>query len=477
MEPATQACRLPGLKYEVQCGKVQRALDPARPDGPKIEVHYAVVPAVARNKKPDPVFFLAGGPGQSAMSLAGTVMGVLDRLHARRDIVFVDQRGTGRSAPLKCPDRGPRPLAESFDEPAQTQELEACRAALLKQPHIREEADLGFFTTTLAMQDLDAVRQALGATQINLMGGSYGTRAALEYLRQFPQTTRRVLLDGVAPPDMVLPDSIATDSQAALQALWASCGGETACRAAFPRLEQDWAALKASLPRKITVAHPGTGEPQTFTLTHDALMGLMRGPLYAPMLASALPQAVSDAAQGRFEGLFGLGSVMGGNGPGAIAFGMHFSVICAEDGPRMNAQAAAAGSGDFGLEPQRRYERACAKWPRGAVPAEFYRIPAARQAVLLLSGGIDPVTPPRHAQRVAQALGAKAKSVVVPQAGHGVMSLPCMAEPIHRFFDAVDDTAALAVDAGCAQAMPRPLPFVAPRLDRAAKLRPVQEEK
>ncbi len=473
-----QACRVPGIKYEIQCGKVSRLLDPARPQGPRIDVHYAVVPAMARNKQPDPVFLLAGGPGQSAIELAGAAlssMGSLGRLHARRDLVFVDQRGTGRSAPLTCPQAALRSLAELADTGLQARELADCRAALEKLPYIQKPSDLGFFTTTLAMQDLDAVRQALGADQINLIGVSYGTRAALEYLRQFPKSVRRSVLDGVAPPDMVLPATVGEDNQAALDALWASCTGQSACAKAFPRLTADWAALKASLPKAVTVRHPATGEAQSLTITSEVLIALLRGPLYSPLLAAGLPQAITDAAAGRYEGLFGLASATGFRGRAGLATGMHYSVICAEDAPRLSAEAStvkSAAAPDFGDDFERQYRRVCADWPRGAVPSAFYTLAAAPSPVLLLSGGLDPVTPPRHAERVAKVLGEKARSVVVPNTGHGVLTVSCMAEPVRDFIAAKTDAQALAVDAGCAQQQPRPSPYVAPRLARAT---PAQE--
>ncbi len=159
---------------------LQRPLDPARPQGPQIDLHYAVVPALARNKAPDGVFFFAGGPGQSAIRLAGGLAAAHSRLQQRRDLVFVDQRGTGRSAPLACPDDDPRaalqPLAARSDEARRLQQLQACRQALQALPH----GDLRFYTTEIAMADVDAVRQLLGMARINAIGASYGTRAVLE---------------------------------------------------------------------------------------------------------------------------------------------------------------------------------------------------------------------------------------------------------------------------------------------------------
>ncbi len=457
-EPLSE-CRVPGLRHSVQCGVLQRALDPARPDGPKIDVHYVVAPAMARRKLPDPVFLLAGGPGQSAISLAPSMLALFARLNNRRDIVFVDQRGTGRSAPLDCVDPQRESLTEQADPERPLQRLVECKAALLKLPYIKAPADLGFFTTTLAMQDLDAVRQVLGFERINLVGASYGTRAALEYSRQFSRAVRRSVIDGVAPPDMVLPASFSTDGQAALDKLLADCEREPACRKAFPNLRADWAGLLAGLPRSVSVSHPLTGLPERFTLTREMVLGAVRAPLYAPAFAAALPAAISAAAQGTFEALVGMSSLMSSRKGTQLSIGMHFSVVCSEDLPLLDKATDLPGA-DFGVDQATLYRRACADWPRGAVPASYYGVPASATPVLLLSGGLDPATPPRHAERVAKLLGANALHVVVPNAGHGVMQLGCMRDVIYRFIDAADDKAALGVDAACVKSIPRPPAFV-----------------
>ncbi len=452
-------CRVGGLSHSVQCGVLQRALDPARPDGPTIDIHFVVAPAMARRKLPDPVFVLAGGPGQSAIKVAPGMLALLSRLNNRRDIVFVDQRGTGRPAPLECADPQRESLAEQADPDRPFKRLLECQAALRKLPYIKTASDLGFFTTTLAMQDLNAVRQALGAERVNLIGASYGTRAALEYARQFPQAVRRSVIDGVAPPDMVLPASFSTDGQAAFDKLLADCEREPACVKAFPALRADWAALLTSLPRAVLATHPMTGLPERFTLTREMVLGAVRGPLYAPAVAAALPAAINAAAQGRFEALVGLASVTVPRKGAQLSIGMHFSVVCAEDLPLL-AKAADAPGTDFGVDQATLYRRACADWPRGAVPAAFYSVPASATPVLLLSGGLDPATPPRHGERVAKLLGASALHVVVPNAGHGVMPLGCMRDVIYRFVDAAEDKDALAVDATCVKSIPRPPAFV-----------------
>ncbi len=451
-------CRLRGLEHEALCGSVQRPLDPARPQATQITVHYAVLPALARNKRADPVFYFAGGPGQSAIEIAPQVAAMLTRFANRRDIVLVDQRGTGRSAPLMCDTDDPAlPLAELFAIDRQRERLASCLTQLKVLPY----GDLRFFTTTLAMQDVDAVRAALGAERINLIGGSYGTRAALEYQRQFPGRVRRVVIDGVAPPDMALPASYSTDNQAALDALFTACEADKACAGREPLLRQRWRALLASLPRTVELRHPLTDRSERLSLTRDVLLGLVRGPLYVPAFTAALPAAIGQATRGRFDALAGLAQTLGGRRGPQIAAGMHFSVVCAEDFPRLAAATDTPGA-DFGDSFSSLYREVCAGWPRGAVPPAFYTLVPAPAATLVLSGGIDPVTPARHGARVAQALGAKARHVVVPNAGHGVMAMGCMRDALFRFVDAAGDDDALKVDTACATGIPRPPMFALP---------------
>ncbi len=451
-------CRLRGVEHEALCGVVQRPLDPARPQGTQVDVHFAVLPALARNKKPDPLFYFAGGPGQSAIDVAATVSAMLGRFSNRRDLVLIDQRGVGKSAPLLCEaEDSSRPLAEQLDLQRNRERQAQCFDQLGKLPH----GDFRFYTTTLAMADADAVRGALGVEQINLVGGSYGTRAGLEYMRQFPRRVRRAVLDGVAPPDMVLPASFSVDNQAAFDALFDACEKDAGCGAREPQLREQWRGLLASLPRAVTLLHPLTGKSESFELTRDALLGMVRAPLYVPLLAGALPGAIGQAARGRFEPLAALALSSGNQRSTRIAEGMHFAVVCAEDFPRVDRAVDKPG-GDFGAAFAHLYEQTCPRIARATVPEAFYSMPPAPVATLLLSGGIDPVTPPRHGERVTKALGGKARHVVVPNAGHGVMGIGCMRDVLYRFIDAASDDEALKVDAGCVTAIPRPPMFVYP---------------
>lgn len=458
--PSLQPCRLDGIEHTARCGRLERPLDPARADGPRVTLHYALIPALARHKLPDPVFFLAGGPGQSAIEVAAQVQAMLSRFANRRDIVLLDQRGTGRSAPLACDDEDAgAPLARQFDRQQQRQRIEACLQQLATLPY----GDLRRFTTSIAAGDLDALRRELGVARINVVAASYGTRLALELMRQYPRSVRRVVLDGVAPPDMVLPQAFAEDARRALDTVFDGCAREPACSRRHPRLRERWAQLRASLPRDWAVAHPVSGEVEQQRVTPEVLDTVLRGPLYSPALAAALPQAMDAAIGGRLEPLAALAQAAGGRRGSAVAMGMHFSVVCAEDAPRLPAEAA-------GEDPLlRRYRDACARWPRGEVPAGFYTLSPAPVPVLLLSGGLDPATPPRHGERVAQALAPLARHVVVPNAGHGVLALPCMRDVVYRFVDTADPAQALgsvAADARCATQVPRPPAYAAPEPHR-----------
>jgi pimeloyl-ACP methyl ester carboxylesterase len=262
---------------------------------------------------------------------------------------------------------------------------------------------------------------------------------------------------------MVLPASFSVDGQTALDKSLDACekdtSGDQACSKRFPRLRNEWESLLGSLPRLVSVRHPVTGIPESFSLTRNTLLRAVRFPLYVPALAAGLPAALHAAAQGDFSGLVGMANAIGSRKPMQLAMGMHFSVVCAEDAPRIASSALAPGK-DFGRADAELYSAVCGFWPRGVVPDAFYSVPAAQSPVLLLSGGADPATPARHGESVAKALGALAQHVVVPEAGHGVMGVGCMGDVVYRFIVAATAAQAVPQDASCATGIPRPPTFV-----------------
>ena len=389
-----QPCRLPGVEREIRCGTVTVPEDPDAPGGRTVDVHFAVVPAVARNAQPDPVFILAGGPGQAASRVIGQTMPVFAELNARRDIVFVDQRGTGRSNALDCPDDEDS-LAATLDPSQHMERLKRCLGDL--------RSDTRQYATWIAVGDYDAVRRKLGVDRVNLWGGSYGTRVAIEYLRQFPQQVRTAVLDGVAPPDMVLPASFSIDADAALTALAAACKADARCRERYPDFETSIDALlaRAEAGFDADVQHPLTGQTRTLHVDRRLLASLLRIPLYVPTLASVMPYALASAGAGDFQPLVALSAVVSGGVRENFALGMHFAVICSEDLPRLDAaERAATARTRFGSTFAEVYSDACSAIATRPVPEAFYQVPRSEVPVLVLSGGLDAANVAQAVRRV-----------------------------------------------------------------------------
>ena len=477
---AWEPCRLPGVEHEARCGTLKRPLRPAGSmDGTSFELHVAVLPSLARQPLADPVLFLAGGPGQSAISLASTVNRWLGKLRHQRDLVLIDLRGTGQSAGLHCPeDFNDHPsLATLLAAEGQMAALQRCREQLQRLPH----GDLRYYTTSIAMQDVEAVRQSLGVAQWNLVGVSYGTRAALDYLRQYPEHVRRMVLDGVMSPDMVLPATASASAEEAFEALLRHCEqiGST-CHKQFPALRAQWGQLLASVPREVVVAHPFTGRDERFLLSREGLAGLVRAPLYVPALAAGLPQAVSEAAQGRFAGLVGLAALSAvGGSDGRMSTGLYFSVVCSEDVPRLASVPDEVASGvgtHWGAGLRQQYQDICREWPRNPVQPVTRSLRASQAPVLLLSGDRDPVTPPRYAERVARALGDKAVARTVKNSGHGHLGLGCVGDLAQRFVQEPEEEIAMSLateDKLCHFELPYPVAMLP--LSRASAVAPAPQ--
>lgn len=448
-------CRLKGVPQEIRCGFVEVPEAPDQPAGRKLKIQFAVVPAIAKNKARDPVFVLAGGPGQAAMQVAPLTMPLFADINTRRDIVFVDQRGTGKSHPLSCPDDDkPTDFADNADVQRQIDRVGACIKTL--------DADTRHYATWIAVRDLDAVRARLGADQVNLWGASYGTRVGLEYLRQFPTRVRTLVIDGVATPDMRLPASFSIDAQRALDSTLAACAADADCKARYPAFAQNVDALVARVAAKplvVRVTDPLTGKVDDVPLSRETLLSALRTPLYVPTFAAMLPYAVERAAVDDFAPIAGMMAAFAGNGAMRLNWGMHFAVICAEDMQRVTeADRAAATATRFGASFIDLYDKACKQVPHGTAPAGFYTLPTSQVPVLLLSGGVDPVTPPRHAELVAKAM-PNSLHLVGPHLGHGVSGQGCAPDLIARF---VRQASFDGIDGACLARLPTPRFFKPP---------------
>lgn len=435
-----------------RCGTLSVPEDPQDAEGPRIELAIAVVPAVATRAKPDPLVLIAGGPGQGSIQTYAPMLGMFAGVRRERDLVLVDQRGTGASNRLDC--AMPDDALESGDfAPGELAALaRECLAKLPGRPQ--------FYTTSIAVRDLDAVRAALGYAQVNLYGGSYGTRVAQHYARRFPERTRTVVLDGIVPPTLALGPSIAIESQRALDGVFERCAADPACNERFPALPEQFARLDARLragPVPVTLADPVTGESRSVEVTRTHLLTMARMLVYSPGTASLLPLLVHEAAsRGDYGPLAAQAEMLGAELESMIAMGMHNSVTCAEDAPRFagavdRAALEATAMGTLMLDAM---EAICGVWPRGPVDADFAEQLHSAVPALLLSGEFDPATPASYGEEAAKGF-TNGLHVVVPGQGHGVTRLPCLQRIVRQFVDA---GSAAALDVACVSQI-QPAPF------------------
>jgi pimeloyl-ACP methyl ester carboxylesterase len=427
---ALAPCRLPNFPTAVQCGELEVPENRAAPGGRTIRIFAAVLPANTLTPKDDPLVILAGGPGQAASTLA-PFAGRLAEVRRTRDVVLIDQRGTGRSSPLDCAAFKPRE-DEAFD-PDPLPRARACADELQAQG-----IDAAQYTTTAWIADLEAMREALGYARWNLWGGSYGTRVAQEYFRRHPDRVRTLILDGVAPPGMIITLDVWRTREAALAAIFAQCAANERCRATHPDLATTLARLQASLGpegRELDLQDPRTGASRRERVSFDLVLSALQPLTYVPETASLLPEMLSLAIDGEFGALFAAHPAASGNLAEQMNAALHFSVTCAEDVPRIVAgQEARALEGLPTDRLARRLISVCGVWPRGAMPADFAQPVSGNIPVLLLSGGMDPVTPPANGALVARSF-TDSRHIVAPGYGHIVSVHACGPRLLAVFVD------------------------------------------
>ena len=424
-------CWLPKLATAALCGTLAVPENRAQPGARRIDLFVAVLPASTLSPKPDPLLILAGGPGQSATSLAPFASRLID-VRRTRDILLVDQRGTGRSAPLRC-------AAFVHDEDA------ADALDVDPLPRAKECAgelaaagiDVAQYTTEAFVADLEAVREALGYPRLNLWGGSYGTRVALEYLRRHGQRVRSLVLDGVAPPALKIPLGVWTTREHALETLFSACEASTSCSKAHPDLRATLDRIRDELGpggRDVTIVDPRTGEAQSFRLTFAAVLAGLHPLTYVPELAVTLPEILERGAKGDWSPLAAVAQMVTSDLAEQTNIALHYAVTCAEDVPRVVPEDRAR---IVGLRSRPLVERAlsvCDVWPKGRQPAEAILPVESDVPALLLSGALDPVTPPAYAEEVAKTL-RNSRHVVAGGYGHIVSPHACGPRLIAAFVD------------------------------------------
>lgn len=444
-------CAWPGVDGRVECATIEVPENRAAPSARSIGVFLVVARATGAVSGP-PVFFFTGGPGSAATRIAAAMTGELAALRASRDFVFIDQRGTGRSAPLEC--RPPEGLGRRLRPMFDRAEAAACRAAL------EAGADLRFYTTSDAALDVEDVRRALGYRRVGLHGSSYGTRAAWTYAARFPSRVAAMLLHGPAPPGFHIPLPFARGLDEALSGAVAACAADASCAERFPLLEADVTRAFDRLrrgPAPVRIGDVG-GPLVEATISREELAEAVRYRLYTSAGAASLPSELTRAARGDFAPIANAAIANRARLDRALARGMYYSVTCAEDIPLITDEALARASagtrlGEYRVRQQR---QACREWPRGAALPPAFSAPLATPALVLV-GEFDPATPAADARR-ATALLPNGRLVVVPNGAHGFADLgidACLATVTSAFFTR---GSARDLDASCVAAARRP-PF------------------
>lgn len=439
---------------DAQCTTFSVAENREAPSGRRIELAIALVPA-RREAVPDSVFMLAGGPGQSARDTFAQLSGAFFEVGKTHDIVLVDQRGTGQSNRLKCASRadaGVDLVRTDLDLDEVRRETKRC------VDELSPRADLRRYTTTDAITDLDEVREALGLTTINLVGISYGTRVAQQYAKRYPAHTRTVTLDGVVPNSLILGNEHAKNLEASLNAQLAQCSTDPRCAQNLgdprARLDALFTRLKTTSPL-VHYRSALTGQIQQERLTRRHVAMLVRLYSYMPMLAGLLPLVLKEASEARYEPLMAMAELIGVSFEQGYSTGMQYSVMCTEDASGLTVDEADAHT-VLGSELVLEAKSACEVWPHGEPPADFREPLTGALPVLLLSGELDPVTPPKYGDEVKSHL-PNARHLVLKGQGHNVLPVGCVPRLLSRFISTGD---AKQLDDACLKKVTKPLPFV-----------------
>ncbi|MEM9292306.1 MAG: alpha/beta fold hydrolase [Acidobacteriota bacterium] len=437
---------------DARCAKVPVPENWQQPDGRQIELSLAVIPAQSDEPAPDPLVPLAGGPGQAILEVYPAIAGSFRGINRERDIVLLDQRGTGESHPFPCfPDT--EDPAELLSQPSD-EELEGhfqgCLDAFDGNPR--------YYTTVEAVKDLEHVLDRLGAPQANFLGVSYGTRLGLAFLRELPDRVRTLTLDAVVDWNFVVGDTFGRDAERAFQNLLRRCAADRGCSQAYPQLEEDFEALYRRLqergPQLVRFAHPRTAEMIEAEIGWGQVSGLLRALLYSPQSTALVPLLIHDALKNDDLGRFAARAIAVSEPEDLMMYqGLFFSVICSEDWPELKdrpvvdaetQRANALFAGEF----VRSVRIGCGIWPSNPAPPELRQPVTADVPTLLLSGPDDPVTPPTYAQTVAASLPSSL-ALEIPGGAHGALGVHCVPRLLRRFIESGE---LATIEAGAAEA-------------------------
>jgi pimeloyl-ACP methyl ester carboxylesterase len=432
----------PGIA--ARCADFERPLDPTDESLGTIMLRVAVVPALTLEPASDPFVPVAGGPGQSTISFYASWSSAFERIRQKRDIVLIDQRGTGESAAMVC-DIDDDVVDGKYSEEETRRLTEQCLNLL---PH-----DARYFTTSVAVRDLEALRVALGYTSFNVYGISYGTRVAQHFARRYPDSTRTIIIDGVLPPQLPLGPDIATESQIAIDYVFSRCVEDPACNERFPNITDDFLLIRGALaeePVTVEYQHPITGRREIIDFTEDHLAGAVRLLLYSPRTVALLPLVISEAANGNFVPLAAQFDMVVSSLTESLSIGMHNAVMCTEDAPFIDWDSLdneAINTSYMGPLQLESIKTMCSVWPIGVLDEDLRDPLATDKPVLLLSGSADPITPPRFGDLAAVEM-SNSWHLIGDNQGHGLAGIGCMPRVIGDFVanETLEDGAADCLD-------------------------------
>lgn len=434
-------CKLGDLS--AQCGSLAVYEDRAAQKGRLISLRVAVIKSRNASSSPDPIFWLAGGPGGSAIEDAPYAMSVLGTSNEQRDLVFMDQRGTGSSNELIC--------AQPVDPARQVDTLRACFASL--------DADPGAYTTAWAMDDLDDVRAALGYDKINLYGESYGATSAQVYLLRHGDHVRTITLAGASLLDVPMFEHYPLSSQKALDYIFARCGADPSCHSAFPNLRQEFVDLMTRLeqdPITLPLSNPGTDQP--IVLTHEMASVGIHNLLVRTETAVMLPLLIHLLYTQDLNGAAAfLAPLMNSSSTQIPWKVMNLVILCHEDWAQIHQTDTDVFSESSYLD----YadvrtltlpEEICAVIPEPQPGALYAHTVGSPVSMLILNGEADPQDPPEN---VADAKKFYPNSVVLvaPGQGHGYTGINCRAQIISDF---ISRGTMVGVQTGCLEQVELP---------------------
>jgi len=429
-----------------------------KPDGRKIDLKLALIKSDTERADTDIVVFFAGGPGQAAVETYPQIAGALAPLRKHRHILLLDQRGTGLSHPLDC--KSAEPGDKKKDEPSGGDASEDASAADAQKfadetakclAQVAKTSDPTQYTTTIAAQDLEDVRQALGAPQLDLVGVSYGTRMAQQYMMRHPEGVRSAVLDSVAPNELVFGEEFAQNLESALKAQFALCTKDPACSKAFGDPYASLAKLRDALrakPQEYSFRDPITFEAANIRLTDRRLASLVRLFAYAPESAALLPLSIAEGLKGNYTPLAGQTQLLQEDMSASMNGGMQASVVCAEDADLLKNNPGEAST-LLGTSLIDALRAMCSVWPHGTRPADFHAPIRSDKPVFVLEGELDPVTPPRYGDQVMKGL-TNAKLLVAKGQGHNVIGRGCIPKLVGEFVDTLN---AKNLDTHCADSL------------------------